>query len=57
MNWEIGIAVYTVYKIDNQWEPTVQHRELYSMLCGDKGDICIPVAYLFCYTAETSTKL
>ena len=39
----------TVCRIDNWWEPTVEHRELYSALCGDlngketqKGeDICI----------------
>ena len=22
-------------KTDNQWEPTVRHRELYPVLCGD----------------------
>ena len=38
-----------MYKIDNLWEPTLQHRELYSMLYGDlngkkiqkRGDIYI----------------
>ena len=24
-----------MYKIDDKWEPTVEHRELYSVLCGD----------------------
>ena len=25
----------TMYKLDNQWEPTLYHRELYSVVCGD----------------------
>ena len=44
---------------------TVQHRELYSMLCGDlnreeiqkRGDICIRIADSLCCTAETNTTL
>ena len=36
LNWEIGTDMYTtVYKIENQWEPTVEHMELYAMLCDD----------------------
>ena len=33
-DWHIYI-IDTMYKIDNQREPAVQHRELYSVLCGD----------------------
>ena len=32
INWEIGINIYTKYKIDKQ-VPTVLHRELYSIFC------------------------
>ena len=35
INWqEFGINIYTVHlnKVDNQQGPTVQHRELYSIL-------------------------
>ena len=47
------------------WEPTVQHRELYSVLCGDlngkeiqkRGDIYIHIADSLCCTAETNTIL
>jgi len=35
-NDEIGINTHTtVYKIDNQEGPTVQHRELYSTICNN----------------------
>ena len=67
-NWEIEIDIYTllilcIKQITN--EPTVQHRELYSVLCGDLngkeiqkgGDICIRIADSLCRTAETNTKL
>ena len=34
MNWGVGIDTdSTAYKIGNEWEPTVQRRELYSGLC------------------------
>ena len=33
-DWRI-YTIDTVYKIDHWWEPTSQHRELYSALCGD----------------------
>ena len=33
-DWDIYIYP-TMYKIDNKWELTVEHRELYSMLCSD----------------------
>ena len=38
MNWEMGIDTHTIetmHKTDNSWEPTAEHRELYSVLCGD----------------------
>ena len=33
-DWHI-YTVDTMYKVDNYWESTVEHRELYSLLCGD----------------------
>ena len=30
-----------MYKIDNEWECTVSHTELYSMLCGDEEGIYV----------------
>ena len=36
INYEFGINTHTtVYKIDNQQGPTVQHRELYSITCNN----------------------
>ena len=36
INWEFGVNRYTLlYKIDKQQEPTVQHRELYSIPCNN----------------------
>ena len=68
MNWEIGIAIYTllilcVKQMTN--EPTVQHRELCSRLCGDlngkeipkREDVRIHVADSLCHTVETNTTL
>ena len=57
-DWDWHIST-TTDKTDNQWEPTVQHRELYQMLYGDlsgkeiqkRGDICIHVADSMCCTA------
>ena len=54
-----------VFKMDNQQGPTVQHRELCSMLCGSlegrgvwgRMDPCICVAESLCYSPETITKL
>ena len=73
MNWEIGIGIYTLlghvhnimYKIDNWWEPTIEHRKLYSMLCGDligkesqkRGNICKHMADSLCYAAQNNTIL
>ena len=62
---QIVCTIDTVYKIDNSWEPTVEHRELYSMLHGDpsekeiqkRGEICICIADSFCCTVETNTIL
>ena len=50
-------------QIDNKWESTVRHRELYSVFCGDphgkkiqkRGDICIHTANSLCCIAETNT--
>ena len=36
MNWEIRFDKYnTMYRIESQPEPEVQHRELSSVLCDD----------------------
>ena len=49
-----GIDTYTMdtmYKIDNKWEPTVEHRELYSTLCGDlKGRNSKKKGYMYTYS-------
>ena len=53
-----------MYKIEKQGEPTVLHKELYSMLCGDRtngkeiqkrGGIRMSVS--LCCTAENNTTL
>ena len=56
-----------MHKIDNKREPTVQFRELHSMLCGDingketqkrKGIcICIHAADSLCWTAENNNTV
>ena len=54
-----------MHKTDNSWEPTVEHRELYSVLSGDlngkeiqkTGDICICIADSLYCTVETNTIL
>ena len=59
------ITIDTVYKRDNEWAPTLEPRELYSVLHGDlngkeiqnRADICICMADSFCCTAETNTTL
>ena len=33
LDWHI-YTIDSIYKIDNKWDPTVKHRELYSVLCG-----------------------
>ena len=61
-NWEIGID--SMYKIDNWWEHSVQHRELYLMHCGDLngreiqkgGVICIHMADSFRCAVEANTS-
>ena len=53
----------TIYKIDKQQEPTVQHRELYSILSNNlcrkriwKGmDVCVCTTESPCRTPETNT--
>lgn len=54
-----------MYKIGDYWVPTAQHRELCSELCGEldwkeiqkRGDGCINMADLFCYTTETNNNV
>ena len=51
--------------MDNQQGPSVQHKELRSMLCGSldgrgvsgRMDTCIRMAELLCYVPETITIL
>ena len=63
---EIDIQIIeTMHKIDNQREPDIQHRELYSALCGDlngkkiqnRGDIWLHIADSLCYAEDTNTTL
>ena len=62
--WD-GHAHTAMFKIDNQQGPTVQHRELRSMLCGildGKGvqgrmDTCIGMNESLCSSPETITTL
>ena len=54
-----------MHKVDNQWEPTVYLRELYSVFCGHLNkkeiqkckDIGICITDSLCYTAETDTAV
>ena len=53
----------TIYKIDNQKGPTVQHKELYPKFCNNlyekriwkRMDVCIAAS--LCYTPETNPTL
>ena len=55
----------TVFKMDNQQGPTVEHRELCSVLCGSldgrrvqgRMDTCMCVAEFLCCPPETITTL
>ena len=61
-DWYI-YTIGTVYKIDNEWEPTAELRELYSVLYGDlngkeiqhRGDTCIHTADSLCCTEINTT--
>ena len=61
-NWHIH-TIDTMYKLDNQWEPTAQHGESYLMLHSDLkgkenqkgGDMCIHINDSLCWTAEANT--
>ena len=58
-------------KTDGYWEASVEHRELRSVLCDDRGlgwregtgevqeggDTCIPIAVSLTCTAEMNTTL
>ena len=58
-------TIDAMYKRDNWWECTLQHKEVYSMLCGDLGQkeapkgagICICVTGSFCCAVETNPTL
>ena len=61
-DWHVH-SIDAMYKIEHQWKPTVEHKELYLTLCGDlngkgiqkRGDICICMADSPCCTTETDT--
>ena len=64
-DWHI-YTIDTRYKIDNYWEPTIQHKEPYPMLCGDlhrkeiqgKGGIyMLCMVDSLCYMADSNTAL
>ena len=62
MNWDWHI--YTMDKIDNEWKPPVQHKELYLMHRGDldekevkgRGYVLITADSL-CSTPENNTSV
>ena len=63
---ELGIDMYTaIFKMGNQQGPTVQHRELCSMLCGSldgrgvwgRKDTRICMVESLCCAPETTTTL
>ena len=65
--WLIYTPMYKIdnNKIDNYWEPDVEYKELYSMLCANlngkeipqRGDICIHMLDSLCHIAKTNTTL
>ena len=63
INWEIETDIYTLLYIKQI--TTVEHRELYSILCNDlygkrvwkRGDMCICVTDSLCCTSESNTTL
>ena len=66
INWEFGIDVHTtIFKINNQQGPTVQHKERCSIFCnklngkriGERIDTCICITESLCCTPETNTTL
>ena len=62
--WD-GHVYSAIFKMDNQQGPTVEHRELCSMLCGSldgrgvwgRMDTCICIAQSLCCAPETTTTL
>ena len=64
MGWEIGIDTYTLC-MKQTIKENLQHRELYSVLCGDlngkkipqRGDICTHITDSLCCRVETNTAL
>ena len=64
LEW-IEIGIYTLLIVYIKWEPAVQHRGLYLMLCGDlngkeiqkREDICKNIADSPCCAAGAHTTL
>ena len=62
--WD-GHVHTAIFKMNNQQGPTLQHRELCSMLCSNldgrgvwrRMDMCICMAEFLCYSPETITTL
>ena len=49
---EFGIHIHTaVFKMDNEQGPTVQHRQLCSVLCG-RLDVMLPHNIMVCGRGE-----
>ena len=64
VSWKVGTDVYilrTMYEIVDWWEPTVWHREFYSVPCdelnGKEIQKKIGYMYTYCCTAENNTAL
>ena len=60
------IKIYTtIFKMNNQQGPTVEHRKFYSMLCGSldgkevwgRMNLCLCMAESLCCSSETITTL
>ena len=63
-DWD-GRMHTSIFKIDNQHGPAIEHRELYLILCNDlygkrtlkRVDICICITESLCCTPDTNTTL
>ena len=65
-DWDRHLYIIdTTYKIDNRWEHTVEHRELYLIRCGNLngrevqkgGNICMCMADSFCCAVQANATL
>lgn len=54
--------IHTIYKTDNEWEPTAEHRKVYSIACSNQHgkkrmDIFTCMTDSLCLIPETNTTL